>query len=289
MEWMEVVDVINEKTENFENCIYLWRNKVNQKLYVGQAKDFKRRTKEHKCASLNKNRKYDYNLPLHKSIRKNGIENFEICILEFDLNDYDEMNEKEIYYIEKFDTLAKNKKGYNVASGGGNANKFAGKTEEEMKEISKKMSEARSGENNPNYGKKPSEETKRKMSEAHSGENHPNYGKKCPEHSEAMKGENNPFYGKKHSEETKRKMSENHADISGENNPNLGSLIVQVDKLTNKVVSVKYNFEFKKMGFHQCSISKCCRGKEKTHKGYRWFYLEDYIQQFGTIENHSGI
>lgn len=25
-------------------------------------------------------------------------------------------------------------------------------------------------------------------------------------------------------------------------------------------------------GYNQCSISKCCNGKLKTHKGYRWSY-----------------
>ena len=30
----------------------------------------------------------------------------------------------------------------------------------------------------------------------------------------------------------------------------------------------------KKDGFYNSHISKCCRGKLKTHKGYKWFYLE---------------
>ena len=241
LEWMNVQDVIEGESDNFENCIYIWRNKVNGKQYVGQAKNFRQRTKEHKRVSFNKNQKYDYNFPLHRAIRKYGIKNFEVCILEFDLSDYDEMNQKEIYYIEKFDTLA-NKKGYNVANGGKNTNKFAGKTEEEMREISKKISEAQKGKNNPFYGKKHSEETKRKLSEAKKG--------------------------KKHSKETKEKISK---ALKGENSPHLVSLIVQVNKLTNKVVSVKYNFEFVEMGFDHGSISHCCKGKRKTHKGYRWF------------------
>ena len=132
MEWMEVIDVINNKTENFENCIYMWRNKVNQKLYVGQTKNFRKRTKEHKYKSFNENEKYNYNYPLHCAIRKYGIENFEICILEKNLNNFDEMNEKEVYYIWKFDTLSNSKKGYNLSSGGSNGNPYAGKTEEEI-------------------------------------------------------------------------------------------------------------------------------------------------------------
>jgi hypothetical protein len=91
---------------------------------------------------------------------------------------------------------------------------------------------ARSGENNPNYGKHPSEETKikisqgnkgkivseetkRKMSDVHKGKQHTEETRK--KLSDANKGENNPNYGKHWSEETKKKMSDAK---KGENNPN---------------------------------------------------------------------
>jgi hypothetical protein len=98
---------------------------------------------------------------------------------------------------------------------------------------------AKSGENNPFYGKHHSEETKNKLSNALRGENHPNYGKHrleetkkkisntekgkhCSEEtkkkmSDAKKGENHPNYGKHRSEETKKKLSDAN---KGENNPN---------------------------------------------------------------------
>ena len=174
MEWVSVQDVINGKTENFKNCVYMWRNKVNGKLYVGIARDFRKRTREHRNVSFNKNCK-DYDLPLHRSIRKRGIENYEICILEKNLN-HDEMRDKEDFYIEKYDTLKKNEKGYNIATSGGSNNPLAGKTPEEKREIGKKHSEALKGENNPNYGKHLSEEQKQKISENHadvSGKNNP--------------------------------------------------------------------------------------------------------------------
>ena len=92
----------------------------------------------------------------------------------------------------------------------------------------KKMSLARSGENNPNYGKPRSEETKQKISQANtghrhteeykiearkrnSGNNNPNYGNKWTDEqkqhmSEMMSGEKNHMYGKHHSKETREKM-----------------------------------------------------------------------------------
>lgn len=147
MKWMKVTDVINNKTENYKNCIYMWRNEINGKLYVGKAKDFRNRTKEHKYNSFCE-KSTEYNKLLHRTIRKYGLENFEVCILEKDLKDNDEMSQKEIYYIEFYDVLANKGKGYNVASGGeGGSNNFAGKTEEEMKEIGRKKSEAMKGKN----------------------------------------------------------------------------------------------------------------------------------------------
>ena len=86
-----------------------------------------------------------------------------------------------------------------------------------------KMSEARKGEKNHNYGKTFSEETIRKISESHKGRTHSeesrtnmsdaHKGKTFSEEhkrkiSEAKKGENHYLYGKTHSEETKIKMSE---------------------------------------------------------------------------------
>ena len=88
----------------------------------------------------------------------------------------------------------------------------------------KRISESMTGENNPNYGKSPSEETRMKMSESTKGENHPMWGKTHSDEtrkkiSEAKIGENHPMWGKTHSEETRMKMSE--AKI-GENNPMWG-------------------------------------------------------------------
>lgn len=204
---------------NHYNCVYMYVNTINNKTYVGQAKDFNRRHKTHVRQSRCEKHK-SYNLPFHCAIRKYGIESFKIVILKENLNDQCLLNLWECFYIEKFNSLVKNKKGYNVASGGHNGNAFEGKTEEEMREIKRKLSEShkglqagknhpmygtrRSGENAPMYGKHHTEEAKRKMSEAQKGKH--NKGGKLNE--ETKKKMSEAQKGKPKSEEAKKKISE---------------------------------------------------------------------------------
>ena len=149
--------------ENHFNCIYMYINKINGKKYIGQAKNFKKRHSSHIRCSYNENSGYDYNLPFHNAIRKYGIENFEIFILKDNIKTQCLIDLFEVYYIEKNNCLVKNNKGYNISDGGNGGNKFAGKTEEEMNEIKRKISETEKG-------KILSDEHKRKISESRLGE-----------------------------------------------------------------------------------------------------------------------
>lgn len=121
----------------------------------------------------------------------------------------------------------------------------------------KKMSEINRGENNPMYGKKISEETKKKISES--------------------------LEGHEVSEETKKKISEsNKGKVKSENHKNK----LRDSHEKKKVVQLSLNGEFIKVwesirepnkeGFDHRHIIKCCKGKSKTHKGYKWMYYENY-------------
>lgn len=85
-------------------------------MYIGLAKDPQRRYADHLSAANNP-RNRDYNLPIHKAIRKYGIENFEFNILEDNLKDIEEMKSREIYWISYYNTYM-DEHHYNLTPGG---------------------------------------------------------------------------------------------------------------------------------------------------------------------------
>ena len=97
-------------------CIYCMTNKINGKKYIGQTNNFRRRMTQHKNDSQNPNAR-EYSTAIGAAIRKYGWENFENKII-FEANDdeKDLINEKEIYYIEYYNTFHGD--GYNSAPGG---------------------------------------------------------------------------------------------------------------------------------------------------------------------------
>lgn len=82
--------------------IYKITNILNGKSYIGRSANIKKRWENHRCCNGDKN------LPLYIDIKKYGKENFKFEILEECQKDY--LIEKELYYINKFNTV---KKGYN--------------------------------------------------------------------------------------------------------------------------------------------------------------------------------
>lgn len=91
--------------------IYIIRNKVNNKIYIGQTTvSIKLRFQNHLSAAR---RGKDY--ILGKAIRKYGEENFSIKLIEECL--IEELNNKEKYWISFFNST-NNKIGYNMSIGG---------------------------------------------------------------------------------------------------------------------------------------------------------------------------
>lgn len=94
--------------------IYKIQNKVNGKIYIGQTiRTLKKRMSQH--ISPNKNKSIS---AIDRALKKYGIDNFEITIIDYAEN-IDELNAKEIYWIDYYKSLAPN--GYNLEIGGKNA------------------------------------------------------------------------------------------------------------------------------------------------------------------------
>ena len=103
----------NKFSPNGENSrmvgIYKITNLLNQKCYIGQSRDIKRRWNFHK-AEVRRNHIDTY---LYRAMKKYGIKNFSFEIIE--LCNPEELNEKEIFWIKKYNSF---KNGYNCTTGG---------------------------------------------------------------------------------------------------------------------------------------------------------------------------
>ena len=51
--------------------------------------------------------------------------------------------------------------------------------------------------------------------------------------------------------------------------------VMAISLTENKVIIFKSMLQTEKLGFDQGSISKCCQGKRKSHKGYIWKYIKE--------------
>lgn len=91
--------------------IYRIENRLNGKVYIGKTLfDVKKRWSEH-CRDCRKDN--IKNRPLYAAMRKYGVENFEVTIVE-ECSDKD-LSEKEKYWIQYYDSY---KNGYNATLGG---------------------------------------------------------------------------------------------------------------------------------------------------------------------------
>ena len=158
----------------------------NGKCYIGKTIfTLKSRKIQHK-SSVNKKKSMMY---FHCAIRKHGWNNIVWEIIEDNINDFTYLNEKESFYILKYDTFMPN--GYNMTLGGDGT--FGYKHSDKTKEKVSLNHHNVKGENNPMFGKVHTKESKEKISKNRIGK---------------YAGKNNGFYDRKHSKETLEKIKE---------------------------------------------------------------------------------
>jgi group I intron endonuclease len=108
---------------SFKGQIYLIKNKINQKIYIGQT-------------AMCKKGYFGSGTLIKLAIKKYGKINFEKKILHDNISDQEELNKLEIYYINLYNST-NSKVGYNLREGG-KCSKF--KHTEEAKEKIRKRS-----------------------------------------------------------------------------------------------------------------------------------------------------
>lgn len=244
----------------------------NGKTYIGQTvHHIEKRFKQHRKISSGC-------VAIYNAIQKYGWENFEKDWYECPDED---LNFDEELLVREMGTLAPN--GYNLREGGGSSGKMSANSKQ-------KMSEAKYGEKNHNYGKHKSEYTKQKLREANigktlseetkqklreflSGGRHPNYGKSLSE--ETKQKISNANIGNIHTEESKIKISEaRQGKCKGDNNHN-SKTIYQYDLNGNLLQTFTSSGEAiqilnKKNG---ANIRKCANGERKSAYNFKWSYV----------------
>ena len=66
-------------------------------------------------------------------------------------------------------------------------------------------------------------------------------------------------------------------------NGKLSKRVIQLSLSGELIREWDSTMECGRNGFNQGHVSACCCGEEKTHKGFRWMYYDDYKEKFGYI------
>ena len=210
--------------------IYKIKCETNNKVYIGQSTNPKRRFNQH----------LNYNKFIKDDVDKYGKDSFTLEILE----ECDENNccDRETYYIEKYDTV---NNGYNVQKIAHNGvfnrrrhqwnTGLTKETDVRVKKISDALKGKYCGENSPLYGVPKSKEHRKKMSAIRRTET----------------GEKNHFYGHTHSEDTKKIISYKKS-LYAKQNP----YIWMTNEIVTKQVKLCDIEEYEQRGFKRGKIRK---------------------------------
>jgi len=249
--------------------IYLITNTITKKQYIGQTlcKDIERRWKQHKSCDHNSIGRY-----LLAAYKKYGIESFKfqiICIcFDEDCNSYEEE------YIKKFNTLAPN--GYNLRDGGKNSKQHPDSIKLRVESRKKTINERRL-KGLPVLPPQ-SEEQKSNSSKRMKGENNPNYGKKITNNRKEKLSESmNKIWEERRKNGTFKSFINNGNFAVGHISPNrrrVGKYNDNEDLLEEYESTVEAS---EKNNINRQTISKVCNGNPKYKRagGFLWKFISD--------------
>lgn len=214
--------------------IYQARNRLNNKVYIGQTIfSLEVRTKRHKYDTNKISHKNNY---FYNALRKYGWDSFEWSILEENVDPVD-LNSRETHWITKLDTY---KNGYNSRSGGGQRTEVSLETKEKIRRTK--------------TGRILTKEHKRKISLSSKGRKP---SKLAQERSRLASLGNKWNLGRKHSQESIDKMSENRSSCW------------QITDPKGNIFVIKNLSRFcKKNGLNPSHMSTVAKRKRKHHKGW---------------------
>ena len=127
-----------------EAGIYKVTNLINDKVYIGQSKNIRKRFKSHHTIDYNNKQNCCYNTKFYQALRKYGLENFKVDVLELT---NEELDKKEIQYIKQYDSF---KNGYNSTEGGQHwSENIHSKETEEKRRLTREKNQSLMSENHP--------------------------------------------------------------------------------------------------------------------------------------------
>lgn len=219
--------------------IYKITNIVSGMSYIGQAANISLRVYQHLHSSVSENAK-DFNYPLHKAIRKYGMDNFSLEVLEECFGDA--LNEREMYWIATYDTL---KNGYNQTAGGYQSIRQIKLTSDDVDQIRYRLVNT-------------TEPFKKIAADFGIGAD--------------MVGRINKGINWNHPDLSYPLRNNKAAQIK--NKLDTGYGVYQLDKKTNDVVNIFISATQAALhlgGYEYCAhIGKCLAGKRKSAYGFKW-------------------
>ena len=220
--------------------IYKSTNKITGKIYIGQTTH----TLDKRIKGHIKESKIESNRPFMLSINKYGEDNFTFETID-SANNLDELNDKEVYWINFYNSVSPN--GYNVTGGG------QGKKMKTTKELSRIISEGL--KNSEKWQEtKNNEEYKIKMEKSFIGW----------------------FKGKKFSQEHKEKIWEKNKERILEFNKNTSKKWIVIDENNNITRIIGKEDYFNNLGMDTGVVSRMSQSlnqgnNRKRYNGYYCF------------------